>query len=149
MSAAGFTGTRDGLTWKQRASLYLLLERARPAWLHHGDCVGADSEAHDLAGRLRIRRAIHPPSDSRLRAWCPPVTGLDGLPRDPLPYLTRDRRIVEETHWLIACPKQQPLDPRKGGGTWYTVDYARGKGRMVVFVWPDGTIEIDGWRDGL
>lgn len=145
MSAAGFTGTRDGLTWQQRASLYLLLERARPAWLHHGDCAGADAEAHDLAGRLRIRRAIHPPSDSKFRAWCAPVTGLDALPRDPLPYLTRNRRIVEETHWLIACPKNSV----RKGGTWCTIDYARSKNRMVVFVWQDGTIEIDGWRDGL
>lgn len=144
MSAAGFTGTRDGLTWKQRASLWLLLEHTRPAWLHHGDCLGADAEAHDLAGRLRIRRILHPPSDSKLRAWCAPVTGLDGLPRDPLPYLTRDRRIVEETCWLIACPKGAP---RNRSGTWYTVDYARSEGRMVVFVWPDGTIEIDGWRN--
>ena len=146
LSAAGFTGTRDGLTWEQRGSLYLLLEKMRPAWLHHGDCVGADAEAHDLAGRLRIRRQVHPPDKPGLRANCPVVRGMDGVPRSPLPYLVRDRRIVEETHWLIACPKEMF---RTKGGTWYTVDYARGKDRMVVFVWPDGRIEIDGWRDNL
>lgn len=147
LSAAGFTGTRKGLTWKQRGSLYLLLERTHPAWLHHGDCQGADAEAHELAGRLRIRRIVHPPADNKLRAFCPSVPGLDGLERSPLPYLKRDRVIVEETSWLIACP--EGMERKQGSGTWYTIDFARSKERMVVFVWPDGTIEIDGWRDAL
>lgn len=146
MSAAGFTGTREGLTGQQRASLSLLLARTRPAWLHHGDCLGADAEAHELAGRLRIRRIIHPPAEKKLRAFCALTIGMDGPERGPLPYLTRDRRIVEETCWLIACPKGPP---QNRSGTWYTADYARGQGRMVVFVWPDGTIEIDGWRNAL
>jgi hypothetical protein len=42
----GFTGTRQGMTKRQRNALRDLLAA------HHGDAVGVDAEAHDIAIEL-------------------------------------------------------------------------------------------------
>ena len=54
MSIVGFTGTRQGMTDDQKCALRKLLsEIARngsfPLLFHHGDCVGSDEEAHEIA----------------------------------------------------------------------------------------------------
>jgi hypothetical protein len=38
--------------------------------LHHGDCVGADSEAHDIADACGYNIVLHPPTNYSERAWC-------------------------------------------------------------------------------
>ena len=44
----GFTGTQHGMTDAQKATLRDFLA-AGSGEFHHGDCIGADSEAHDIA----------------------------------------------------------------------------------------------------
>jgi hypothetical protein len=39
---------------------------------------------------------------------------------------------------LIACPCD--ADEQNHGGTWYTVSYARKKGKRIIIVWPNGTL---------
>jgi hypothetical protein len=134
----GFTGTRSGMTRPQRESLYwtLLGVRAVLAGFHHGDCVGSDAQAHDVAMGLGLWVAVHPPSATTYRAYC---TGHMEMP--PAPYIERDRAIVNATNGLIATPVG--FGEERRSGTWATVRYARKMLRPVFIIWPDGTKTIE------
>lgn len=115
----GITGTRHGCTLDQ---LYRLTDRLKSLGateLHHGDCCGADSQAHDIARRLELLIVGHPPIDDKLRAFrkC-------DIMREPKDYLIRNRDIVNESDFLIALPFQNN-NVARGSGTWYTIRYAR------------------------
>ncbi|TXI11661.1 MAG: hypothetical protein E6Q76_02190 [Rhizobium sp.] len=139
----GVTGTRDGLTAAQRAALrehltaWLLYSIHGPPTFHHGGCVGADREAHELAREVWGKTAvvvIHPASDQpeRLCDW----RDADEL-REPLPSLVRNRDIVasvSEGSVLLALPKENREQRRSG--TWATVRYARAECRGVVIFGP-------------
>lgn len=103
---------------------------------HHGDCVGADAQAHDIADECGYGVIIHPPRDYKLRAWkeVPPH-----MMRAEDSHFSRNRSIVTETTALIATPFEAEEQDR--GGTWYTIKYARKIGKTVVLIRPDGTIE--------
>lgn len=153
----GFTGPREGLTDEQRAALQLVLETSMavhdiytvgetpeaPAF-HHGDCVGADAQAHEIARAVGWVIIIHPPENDSQRAFC----GLMGeeveLMRKPLPYLERNKQIVEHSKLLIACPGT--MEELLRSGTWSTVRYARDRRRQwrnqyrILVIWPNGTV---------
>lgn len=44
----GFTGTSRGMTQQQKDALAWLFRLLPGSELRHGDCIGADSEAHDI-----------------------------------------------------------------------------------------------------
>jgi hypothetical protein len=134
MAAVSFTGTRHGLTPAQRAALEaVILQECGPAGeLHHGDCVGADAEAHALARKHGYRTVIHPPDRDGRRAFCVADRVLS-----PRPYLERNRGIVDAGGVLLACPGE--AEERRRSGTWAAVRYARRTGKHVVLVFPDGT----------
>lgn len=120
----GFSGTRTTPDQEQQEWLYDRLQELRmegAIYLHHGDCVGADQYAHDMADELDYKIIIHPPVDKRLRAFC--NTGWCEI-REPKPYLDRNRDIVEESGILIALPKGERPANLKGAGTWSTIAYA-------------------------
>lgn len=133
----GFTGTSKGMSEPQRMSVMALLKRLRVTELHHGDCVGADAQAHRLARRLDIPVVLHPPTSSTHRAFA------RGSAREepPQPYLTRNHFIVKWSEGLIATPHQQIEILRSG--TWATIRYARRLGKPLWIVWPDGTIAYE------
>ena len=68
----GLTGTREGMTEQQKRSLIQLLAEYRPTEFHHGDCVGADAEAHTIVQQhcTTARIVIHPPTNPAMRAFC-------------------------------------------------------------------------------
>ena len=68
----GFTGTRKGLTILQEKELYLTLRKMRDKYntFIHGDCVGADEQAHRMALDLGYFIEIYPPKNPKLRAFC-------------------------------------------------------------------------------
>lgn len=106
----GFTGTQRGVNARQRRFLAELLMELRPDEFHHGDCVGADCEAHMIAETLRVPAiVIHPPVIDKGRAFCGAHVKNRGSKitwRELKQYLVRNRAIVEETDVLIAVPRQ-------------------------------------------
>jgi len=84
---------------------------------HHGDCVGADNQAHDIARKYGACIIIHPPKIHKLRAYC---EGDMILPAKK--YLDRDRMIVRASDTLVICPKQMKEVVRSG--VWATYRYA-------------------------
>lgn len=126
----GFTGTSLGITPSQRSALVVLLADLQPVEVHFGDCVGADAEAFAL---VKCRRIGHPPTDPRARAFCNYDEELT-----PLPYLKRNRAIVDATDCLVATPRTFKEELRSG--TWATIRYARKAQRPRYIIWPDGTL---------
>ena len=121
----GFSGTRAGMTAAQKAMVATILPRFRV--LHHGDCVGADVQAHELARELSLEVQVHPPISEQWRAHC---QGDQSHP--PRHHLVRNRDIVACTAELLAAPKGFAEDRRSG--TWATVRYAREARRRVTIV---------------
>jgi hypothetical protein len=138
--SAGFTGTQHGMTTAQHTTLTEFLSRlsGRLAEFHHGDCIGADEEAAAIMRRLSrgvtppTRIICHPPQNeakrSALRLW--------DEARPALPYLQRNKVVVDETSVLLAAPGQANNVLRSG--TWSTIRYAQQLGRPVHLFLPDG-----------
>ena len=139
MTSLGFTGTRKGMTPEQQASVRAIVGGF--STVHHGDCIGADEEMHDIAIAFGQSVVVHPPADPKLRAWC---RGDVVLPEKP--YHDRNRDIVNAARYLLATPDSMKETTK--GGTWYTVRYARQEGKDILIVWPDGTwtSEGPGWK---
>lgn len=127
----GFTGTQIGMTAIQCG---LFLSRSRelqPTEFHHGDCIGADYNAHNII-RYHFplcRVVIHPPIIERKRTFC----SADFM-HEPLDYLVRNKNIVNATDILIAAPKSHVESLRSG--TWSTVRYANKIGKKVILIFP-------------
>ncbi len=137
----GFTASREGMNEKQKDTLYLMLAaRFVPgAEFHHGCCIGGDEEAHKIAREIGYKVVLHPPTDFRFVSDFMKATllhePLSYCTREPLPYLERNREIVEETVELIAAPKENAEPAQKrGGGTWATIRCARRLGRPVTIL---------------
>lgn len=126
----GFTGTQRGMTDSQKQDLTALLTRYRPSEFHHGDCIGADAQAHAIAISLGIRVIIHPPRYASKRANC---TGAAET-RPPDEYLIRNSHIVAETDRLFATPGERAEQLRSG--TWATVRCARRTQKPVHLILP-------------
>jgi hypothetical protein len=137
----GFTGTQDGMTTKQRHMVRNLLEELDPDEVHHGDCVGADANFHDVAFAQHRHIIIHPGHGSRgemtKRAFCEPHMNR-GLILHPLPYLARNKNIVTATDALIATPSQDREIQRSG--TWATIRTARDLDKTIYIIFPDGQV---------
>lgn len=130
----GFTGTQRGMTQEQKEALVLVFERRDVSEFHHGDCIGADAEAHNIAREFGAKIVGHPPTIETKRAFC-----LCDVTRSALPYLERNSKIVEETVVLIAAPKDDVEVIRSG--TRSTVRRARRANKLVVVLFPDGRFE--------
>jgi hypothetical protein len=143
----GFTGTRRGMSAFQLEALRHFLIGFRTTGgiaqeFHHGDCTGADAEAHDIARELGIPIHIHPPTDTRLRARCAlkSLPAYDIVTYNPKSYLERNHDIVDACDWLIAAPGGDKEVLRSG--TWATIRYAMKQGKQVVQIprhspWPE------------
>lgn len=137
----GFTGSREGTTADQRLSMVSWWQSNGFAEeFHHGCCVGADADACRIVMFPHAGRIVgHPPENTSLVSYfCLRVSDEQ---RDPLPYLERNRAIVDASDVLLACPKGP--EQRKGSGTWATIRYARAKSKPVVVFWPDGRVEAE------
>lgn len=106
--------------------------------LHHGDCKGADAEAHWIAKHLYGKYTVcHPPIKSRTRAFTTPNDEV----RPQYDYITRDHHIVDESQFLIGVSKSMTELIRSG--TWTTIRYARKKNKPILILWPDGFMTLE------
>jgi len=140
MISVGFTGTRDGFTRTQmehfRAILADLACAHREGHFHHGDCEGADAEAHDLVRKLCPGWKIHvhpgPEGDAR-RAhrkgdlFYPAKT-----------HFARNRDIVRASQLVVGVSVAGARLER--GGTWYTLDFAVKSKIPTKVLWPAGGV---------
>jgi hypothetical protein len=133
------TGTAGGGTPEQLETLRQLLWRPSVIMLHHGDCIGVDSQAHELAQTRpvaaggNLMTVVHPPENPECRAFCE-----GDFIMEPKPYLKRDLAIAKSCDLLIAVPLTD--EERLRSGTWATVRYAYKAGRMVLIIRRDGNI---------
>jgi hypothetical protein len=139
----GFSGTQDGMTIKQRAALTTWIEDYFDSITHfrHGDCVGADAQAHAIVALLKERHGrhqgmyprivIHPCTIENKRAKCH-VNVYNVHPAKP--PLVRNKDIVDNSDVLIAAPKTATEIMRSG--TWSTIRYARKMGKRVIILEP-------------
>lgn len=140
----GFTGTRYGMTYKQKREVLRFLEDREdlPEYkVHHGDCIGADAQFHDFAKIFGFKIIIHPPQDDSKRAFCgihDNDPDIEILPAKA--YLDRNRDIVYQSDFLIAAV-EGPEEKSTRSGTWYTIRQAAKREVNTLIVYPDGTID--------
>lgn len=140
----GFTGTRHGMTDKQRQYVDAMVAEIiggdvhAEVVAHHGDCVGADEQFNEIARMYGCFTVGHIPSDDSLRAHCEVRKVMP-----PLPYMQRNANIVAGSDFMLATPAESSEQSR--GGTWATIRMARRSGKPLAIVWPDGTATKEHW----
>jgi hypothetical protein len=128
----GFTGTRQGMTPQQVVDVDGLLAHFEPTEAHHGGCIGADQEFHEVCESYGIWTVVHWSDMPQYRAN---IVGNEERPAQP--PLVRNYNIVKECDHLIATPKGFKMVMRSG--TWATVRLARGSWKPYTIIYPDGT----------
>ena len=137
-----FTGTRSGMTSKQILAVAKLMRELRPEWALHGDCIGADSDFHNICNLLRGDRSnpglpylhIFPSNRENLRAYCEGAEKVDP-PQEPL---ERNKEMIKLCDRLIATPKEMKEQIRSG--TWTTRRYGIAAGKIIYTFLPDGSL---------
>lgn len=130
----GFTGTQKGMTYFQKQQVELLLLGIEGEF-HHGDCIGADAEAHDIAEKY-LKCIIHPPINNDKRAF-----KKANIILEPKEYLDRNKDIVKACERLIATPEEYQEQLRSG--TWSTVRYARKMKKLIAIIFPNGVRKFE------
>ena len=133
----GFTGTQEGMTLAQYSTVLGVLLSLKEGFtkedeFHHGDCIGADAEAHDLAEMLGFKTVSHPPIKENKRAF-----KMADVLLEAKDYLIRNHDIVDACTVMIATPKEK-LEVMRSG-TWATVRYSRKKNRLLYLILPNGS----------
>jgi hypothetical protein len=136
----GFTGTRHGMTRQQMKCVTQALKThfTPGASFHHGDCIGSDVQAAEIATKIGYLTVAHPglnprdPNSTRTRAF-----HLSDTILAVRPFLVRDRDIVDAVTIMIATPHTATEIRRSG--TWTTVRYARTQQRSLLLYGPDGS----------
>lgn len=160
----GFSGTQSGMSLSQKANLKFFLRNFNCISFTHGDCRGADYEAHEIAEEyFETLLAHHPDAEPKIvvQPALDPVKRAYVLGREhqyligkftrdgviyeqvsPAKYLERNKHIVDTTDLLLACPKESQMTMRSG--TWATIRYAWSQvsktGKKVIVIPPQGKI---------
>jgi hypothetical protein len=124
----GFTGTQAGMNPYQlgRVLHHLRPFRGGHVHFHHGDCIGADAQAVEIAVSLGFYIVCHPPINKYKRAFC----GFDEIHPEK-DYIPRNHDIVDSSAFMLATPKTAVEELRSG--TWATIRYAK-KVRCRIWV---------------
>jgi hypothetical protein len=115
----GFTGTRKGLSEKQKELLTEFFKNNPVSEFHHGDAPGADTEAHIIFLSIypNGKVVLYPSDKERANNK---ATNL--IEYRPTPPLKRNEDIVRNCNLLLVCPKSNQEEKRSG--TWATYRHA-------------------------
>lgn len=135
----GFTGTQKGMTDSQKNTVDILLYNLSLdgfTRFHHGDCIGADTEAHWLAIQRKYYIIVHPPiiSSKASNLGVRPIDQPIVYRHQPKLYLDRNHDIVDASEILIVCPKEREQVIRSG--TWATYRYAKKQNKKIYLILP-------------
>lgn len=132
-----FTGRSDGMNEYQMDLVYQLCGFSFPVWgykiveAHHGDCIGADAQFHDIISAFTDNIVIHPALNPQYRAFCHANTILP-----PKKALDRDDDMARICDIMLATP---PTDEEiLRSGTWATIRYAKKHKKKIYIVQPKG-----------
>jgi hypothetical protein len=137
MIKIGITGSRYGTDdhiLNNFFELFGYLNEDYDIELHHGDCIGVDSQIHNLVNNL-CKIIIHPPSIETHRAFSIPENG-EILPSKD--YLKRNKDIVTSSDITFAFPTSPEV---LHSGTWSTIRLVKKLKKQLVILYKDGTIE--------
>jgi hypothetical protein len=131
----GFTGNRHGLTPEQKEQIVLILDKYNNIIVSHGDCVGSDTDFHNLCIQYKethldkqIMIHIFPPIIPTLRAF-----NQADLLMDEKPYLERNLNIIKYSLVLIACPIDKNKEELRSG-TWSTIRQAKKLNKLIYIL---------------
>jgi hypothetical protein len=127
----GFTGTRNGMTDKQKAAVKALLEELHPTEALHGGCIGADIDFDEMFIGRPIVVTVYP---SNIKSMQGNWSHLDIVRPENIP-LVRNATIVDLSELMIATPKGEEV---LRSGTWSAIRYARKVKKPLIIVWPNG-----------
>ncbi|KKN46314.1 hypothetical protein LCGC14_0674310 [marine sediment metagenome] len=125
----GITGSRYGWNAMQAESFRTLMGGLRVSEFHYGDCVGVDEDSFDwvTCNMNSTLTVSHPPTITRFQAYTEPDET-----RPALPYMIRNRAIVDSVDLMVVIPRERSETRRSG--TWTTWRYAKKKGTLIVLM---------------
>lgn len=125
----------------QREGVAEFLRVNSPMVIHHGDCIGADSQFHDSALLLPKppRIETHPCNLTKFRAYRKAdfVHSVKS-PKD------RNKDIAWDCEQLLAAP-ETTADKSPHSGTWQTIRLALSFKKTITVIWPNGTVQAWGY----
>jgi hypothetical protein len=151
----GFTGSRQGMTQFQKEELAKVLKFKECSEFMHGDYIGSDEQANQIALDVGVSIfTIHPPDNIKARAFCFDTERQFRWNREltsyyPLAYkgkeirvrwypidtyLKRNHRIVDQCSYIVATPKEFVHSIRSG--TWSTIRYAWKSKKDIIIIPP-------------
>ena len=138
MFTIGFTGTREGMTPKQKElvvnRILEFIELYGLCRAVHGACIGADDEFGFITFNQKCTVVLRPGCDREGNTSMRGVSPFD-LEHPAEHYLTRNVKIVDDCDVLLACPKENT--EQNYGGTWATIKYARKVKKPTEIYWPN------------
>jgi predicted Rossmann fold nucleotide-binding protein DprA/Smf involved in DNA uptake len=146
----GFTGTREGMTSRQRPAVALRIAGLRPRVFLHGGAPGADTEVHyDILEYVNLPAAavieIYLCNTKQRDYWKDKyatfMSGRNLIVHPIMKALARNKVIASRCDHLLATPATSEEQQRSG--TWATIRYARKRRKPVTIIDPDGTVRCD------
>lgn len=128
----GVTGTRLGLSKFQLLWLEKFLTYNKSKVLHHGDCVGVDTQVAIQFAKVDAYIIAHPGNIKNMQANCV----VNDLIMPWSDTLVRNRFIVNHSSLLLAFPATTHQIAHSG--TWSTIRYAKKQSKPVLIISPDG-----------
>jgi hypothetical protein len=129
----GMTGNREGISLAATERFRKFLDENNITEAHHGDCIGADQEFHNIVVSKGIKVIIHPPKLCSHRAYCKSANVLEGED-----YMIRNHNIVDSCDTLVAFTRDNKEIRRSG--TWSTIRYAKKIQKNTIIIFPNGDV---------